>query len=118
MAAGTPTFRSVQEYVAAAPDGVRPALERVRELAREVIPGSTEGIRYSMPAILMHGRAVAFFAARKNHLAFYGVHPAADSVVEARIAPLRATGATVRVPLDGPLDDQLVMDVLRVSAAR
>ncbi len=44
MASGT-----VDEYIAACAEEVRPILGEIRRILRDAVPGTTESIRYGMP---------------------------------------------------------------------
>lgn len=47
------------------------ALSHLRTLILKLLPGATECISYGMPAFKLDGKAVAGFAAFKNHLTFF-----------------------------------------------
>lgn len=47
------------------------ALRHLRTLILKLLPGATECISYGMPAFKVQGKAVAGFAAFKNHLTFF-----------------------------------------------
>ncbi|MBP9779261.1 DUF1801 domain-containing protein [Candidatus Gracilibacteria bacterium] len=49
----------------------RDTLEKLRKTILEILPDSVECISYCMPAFKVHGKAVAGFAAFKNHLSFF-----------------------------------------------
>ena len=61
----------VDNYLNALPEAQRLTLEKLRKRLLDLVPGSTEGLSYSMPAVLLNGKVVAGYAAWKNHLAYY-----------------------------------------------
>ena len=54
--------KSVDEYIAAQPEAVRPKLEQVRAAIRRAVPDAVEGIGYRMPGYKLHGKPMLYFA--------------------------------------------------------
>jgi len=50
--------KSVDEYIAAQPEAVRPKLEQVRAAIRRGVPEALEGIGYRMPGYKLQGRPI------------------------------------------------------------
>lgn len=63
--------KDVDAYLGDLPDAQRKTLESLRLKLLSLVPGSTEGLSYAMPAVLLNGKVVAGYAAWKNHLAYY-----------------------------------------------
>src|SRR4051812_36544674 len=53
---------TVDDYVAALPDDVRPLMERIRRSIRAVVPDVGETISYSMPTFTLDGRPLVHVA--------------------------------------------------------
>ena len=66
-----PAAKSVDAYIAAQPEAVRPQLEKVRTTLRKALPNATEVISYGMPAYRLPEGLVIFFAGWKQHYAIY-----------------------------------------------
>jgi len=96
MAASVAT---VDDYVAALPDDVRPLMERIRRSIRSVVPDVGETISYSMPTFTLDGTALVHVAAWKKHIGVYPL-PEMDDDLAAAIEPYRGTPDTMRLPLD------------------
>jgi uncharacterized protein YdhG (YjbR/CyaY superfamily) len=94
-----PTFASVDEYVAALPDDVRPLMERIRGSIRAVAPDIGETISYAMPTFTLHGRPLVHVAVWKKHIGVYPL-PEMDDDLARDVAPYRGTPSTLRLPLD------------------
>lgn len=66
----------------------RATLEDLRSRLLKLIPGGEEAMSYAMPCIKLHGKAVAGYAAWKNHLAYYPhsgqVVPKLEKLLEGR----------------------------------
>ena len=107
-----PKFTTIDEYIAAQPEAVRPILEQIRAVLHTSIPGAEERVRYDMPAIMLGGRYAIHFAAWKHHIGLYPVARAdgysADPGLEAAIEPYRAKTDTVNFPLTGDIPYELI----------
>src|SRR3954452_23622246 len=90
---------SVDEYVAALPDAVRPLMERIRRSIRAVAPDIGETISYAMPTFTLDGRPLLHVAAWKHHIGVYPLPEMDDDLARAG-APSRGTPDTLRLPLD------------------
>ena len=60
--------KSVDEYIAAQPEAVRPKLEQVRAAIRRAVPEAVESIGYRMPGYKLHGKPMLYFAVFKGTL--------------------------------------------------
>src|SRR5690349_12694254 len=112
-----PNFTTVDEYAAALPDGVRVVFEQVRATVGRAVPGATETISYQIPAIVLGGRRVAYFAAWQRHIAIYPV-PATGPDLERELAPYRSGRGTVRFPLREPMPYPLIERIITALAGR
>lgn len=54
------TPKSIDEYIAAAPEEVRPTLESIRATIRNAAPDAEERISYRMPAFFQDGALGGF----------------------------------------------------------
>ena len=91
----TPT--SAEEYIAAQPPEARPRLQELRAIIRAAVPDVVEVISYGMPTYKLGGKRVHFGAARQ-HCALYGVGE-----------------GTVRFPLDQPIPEDLVRELVEAK---
>ncbi|MDA1010783.1 MAG: DUF1801 domain-containing protein, partial [Chloroflexi bacterium] len=73
-------YTSVDEYIAAQPEAVRPQLERMRAIIRKALPGVEEAISYQIAGFKMHGRFVIYMSAAKEHI---GLYPFTEAITEA-----------------------------------
>jgi hypothetical protein len=56
--------KSVDEYIAAQPEALRPKLEQVRAAIRRAVPEAVEGIGYRMPGYKLNSGAMSCERAR------------------------------------------------------
>ena len=105
---------SVEDYLAALPDGPRAALEELRRTIRAAAPEATETISYQMPTFKDRGRFLVSFAAFKDHCSLF---PASRAVMEAlgeELTPYVTGKGTIRFTVDEPVPPALVTKVVRV----
>jgi uncharacterized protein YdhG (YjbR/CyaY superfamily) len=92
--------RTVDEYIAAAPEAARPMVVELREAIRAAAPEADERISYGMPSYHLNGR-LTYFQAHARHIGLY-----AFSVEDARAVGLEqhmSAKATLQFPLNQPL---------------
>jgi uncharacterized protein YdhG (YjbR/CyaY superfamily) len=63
--------KSVDEYIAAQPDVLRPKFQQVRAAIRRAVPEAMEGIGYRMPGYKLHGKPMLYFAGFKQHYSLF-----------------------------------------------
>jgi uncharacterized protein YdhG (YjbR/CyaY superfamily) len=111
-----PQFESMDEYIAAAPEHVRPILEEMRQTIHEAAPEAVEAIAYQIPTFRLDGRNLVHFAAFRNHIGFY---PTSSGIAafEGELSPYGTSRGTVRFPLGEPIPYDLVRRIVafRVS---
>ena len=108
---GTPN--SVEEYLAALPEGPRAALEELRRTIKGSAPEATEEIAYQMPAFRINGRFLVSFAAYKNHCSLF---PASEAVIEGlgdELKPYFSGKGTIRFRANQPLPAALVRKIVK-----
>ena len=105
---------SVEDYLAALPEGSRAALERLRRTIKAAAPEATEAISYQMPAFKDDGRILVYYAAFKDH---YSLFPMSGKVIEAlgeELKPYASGKGTIRFQPDELLPVALVKKVVKV----
>ena len=110
------TGRPIDDYIAAAPQEARPALEKLRRAIKAVAPEAAETISYGI-AVFKLDRPLVGLAAFKDHCAFYLMSTA---VLEAHAAELRKYElgkGSIRFPANKPLPDALVKKLVRARLA-
>ena len=104
---------SVEDYLAALPDGPRAALEKLRKAIKTAAPGPIETISYQMPAFRMHGQGLVSYAAFKHHCSLFP----GRAVIEAlghELEPYLSGKSTIRFQADTPLPAALVKKIVKV----
>ncbi len=105
------TVKTVDAYIDAQDEAVRPFLNEVRQILREALPEAEERISWSMPTY-WKGRNLIHFAAAKKHLGLYPGDEAAAAFA-GRLAGFDVSKGTVRIPYTRPLPRELIADIAR-----
>jgi uncharacterized protein YdhG (YjbR/CyaY superfamily) len=108
-------IRSIDEYIAAAPDEAKGSLRSLRTAIKAAAPGASEKISYQIPAFSLEGSLV-YFAAFKNHIGFY---PTSSGIAafKSELAAYETSRGTVRFPIDKPLPLKLISRIVKFRAA-
>ncbi len=106
---------TVDEYLNSVPEPQQTTLRDLRATLLSILPEGDEGISYGVPAISIGGKAVAGYSYAKRHCSYF---PHSGSVLN-MIDPERLEGydwskGTLRFPVDQPLDEGLVRELVKV----
>ena len=112
---GVPAAKSVDAYIKAAPEDVRPKLVQLRKLVKATAPKAEEGISYGMPYYKSNGTLVGF-AAFSKHIGFFPGVIVADFKDE--LAGYKTSKGTVQFPLDKPLPVSLIKKLIKAGLKR
>ncbi|MFK5633172.1 MULTISPECIES: iron chaperone [unclassified Ornithinimicrobium] len=104
------TFATVEDYLATLPEDTRAVLRTIRETVLAVAPSGEDAISYGIPAVLVDGKALLYYAGYARHVSVYPV-PEADEDLAAALAPYVAGKGTLRFTLDRPVPLELVTRV-------
>jgi uncharacterized protein YdhG (YjbR/CyaY superfamily) len=112
MAKSKKQLKTVDEYIAAFPKEVQDVLEKIRSTIRESAPKAEEAISYGIPAFILNGRGLVYFAAWKNHIGFYPT-PSGIEAFKKELAHFKQEKGSVQFPLDKPISIGLVKKIVR-----
>src|SRR5436309_10189507 len=115
MKQGAP--KSVDEYIAAQPEAVRPKLERVRATIRRAVPEAVEGIGYRMPGYKLHGKPMLYFASFKEHCSLFAASGTFFAALEDELTGYDRRQGTVHFPLTKPVPVKLIRRIAKLRAA-
>jgi uncharacterized protein YdhG (YjbR/CyaY superfamily) len=100
--------QEVDQYLAGVKEPQHSTLQHLRKQLLALIPDAEECISYAMPCIKVKGKAVAGYAAFKNHIGYF---PHSGSVVpklEKELAGRKQTTGGFQFGNDERLEDSLV----------
>ncbi|HEY7304380.1 MAG TPA: DUF1801 domain-containing protein [Bryobacteraceae bacterium] len=115
MKRGVPN--SVDEYIAAQPEAVRPKLDQVRAAIRRAVPEALEGIGYGMPGYKLNGKPMLYFAGFKKHYSLFAASGTFFASLEDELRGYDLRKGTVHFPLTEPVPVKLISRIAKLRAA-
>lgn len=103
--------KTIEEYIAAQNEDVRPSLEAVRAVLSAALPEAQERISWSMPTY-WKGHNIIHFAAHKNHIGIYAGVEAVVHFSEA-LKPYKTSKGAIQIPYTVPLPLELLSEIAR-----
>ncbi len=104
---------TVDQYLAALPPEPRDLLQHVRAVAARLVPAAQERISYDMPALVLDGKPVVWFAGWRSHCALYPLSEEFWAAHTEELAGHRRTRGSLHFTVAHPLPDALVEDFVR-----
>jgi uncharacterized protein YdhG (YjbR/CyaY superfamily) len=108
----------IDTYLANVEEPKRSTLQHLRRTILEVVPEADEGISYGVPAFSVHGKVIAGFAAFTNHLSYLPHSGSVFPVLQDELRAYRTSPGALRFPIDSPLPQPLVENLVRVRIAQ
>lgn len=102
----------IDGYLSGLDEAQRSALQRLRDEILAVVPDAEECISYGMPAFKVQGKAVAGFAAFKNHLSYLPHSGSVLDTLAAETAAYETTKGSLHFRVDDPLPASLVRQLV------
>lgn len=102
----------IDDYLKKVELSKRKELQRIRTLAREIVPKAEETISYGMPTLKYEGKPFLGFDAHKTHI---GIYPYSGKVIPELKDELReysSSKGAMRVPLDRPITKTLLKKII------
>ena len=102
----------IDDYLKNVDESKRKELERIRSLAKKIVPSAEEALVYGMPTLKYQGKPFLGFDAHRNHI---GIYPYSGEVIETLKDQLHEYGLSkgaIRVPLDHPISENMLKQVI------
>ena len=109
--------KSVDDYIAAQPEAVRPKLEQVRAAIRRAVPDAVECVGYRMPGYKLHGKPMLYFASFKEHYSLFAASGTFFAALEDELRGYELRKGTVHFPLTKPVPVKLISRIAKLRAA-
>ncbi len=106
---------TIDQYIEAQAEGLRPSLQKLRETIQAAAPDATERISWQMPTF-WQGKNLVHFAVAKKHIGLYPGGEAAG-VFAQRLTGYKTSKGAIQFPLDRPLDHHLIADIVQWQVA-
>jgi uncharacterized protein YdhG (YjbR/CyaY superfamily) len=104
----------VDRYLGALDPARRAALEELRRMILEVVPGAEQVISYNLPAFKVDGEIVAGFAAFKRHLSYLPFSGSVLSRMGPELDGYERTKSSLHFTVERPLPRELVGRLIAV----
>lgn len=110
-------FSTIAEYISGFDPEKQKILNEVYRIIRKTVPSeAVESIAYKMPTFRYKGNLM-HFAMFKNHLGLYPGSAALEHFLE-DLKNYKTSKGTVQVPLDKPVPEQLIVDLVKFNVER
>ena len=106
-------YKSVDEYIAAAPVGVRPKLEELRMAIKEAAPEAKESISYGMAFYSYKGR-LAWMGLFTGHIGFF-VRPPILEEHAGELKEYEMTKSSLHLPINKKIPATMVKKLVRAA---
>jgi uncharacterized protein YdhG (YjbR/CyaY superfamily) len=113
----TKPAKTVDDYIASAPEKRRAALKKLRQTIKAAAPNANEIVSYGMAGFKQSGKRVAYFAYWKSHTALYGTSRQFIKANAALLKPYVQSKGTLQFPADKPLPYALVTKIVEARVA-
>ena len=102
---------SIEEYIAAQPEGIQPYLNQVRDALHRALLDAEERISWSMPTYRKKHNIIQF-AGFKNHV---GLYPGPEAVLafSQRLKEYKTSKGTIQLPYSKPVPAELIAEIAK-----
>lgn len=101
----------IDDYLADLEQPQREALERIRAIVKDMLPGIEETMGYGMPAFKYKGQPVVYFAAFKNHLSLFPTAGPTE-VLKDTLKDFVLSKGTIQFTVEHQLPEQVIRDIV------
>jgi len=101
--------KTVDEYIAASPEGAKEKLSEMRALLRKVAPNATEALKWGQP-VFEEGRILFSYSAFRSHMTFMPTRSTIDHFKN-ELANYKTGRDTIQLPYDRPLPKALIRKI-------
>jgi uncharacterized protein YdhG (YjbR/CyaY superfamily) len=106
--------QEIGQYLDALEEPKRATLARLRQTILEILPEADQGISYGVPAFKVRGKAIAGFAACKNHLSYLPHSGSVFPQLHDELEGYTTSSGALRFGIDEPLPVPLVEKLIAV----
>jgi uncharacterized protein YdhG (YjbR/CyaY superfamily) len=106
----------LDDYLAGLDGSARAALERVRDVAIDVLPEVTQGRSYGMAALKYQDKPLLGLLAAKGHLSLFPFSPDVVAAVSDRLPVFDLSKGTIRFTAERPVPDDVLRDIVQRRA--
>lgn len=102
----------IDDYLAEVDKPQREALQRVRQIAMEVVPEAEDTMGYGMPVLKYKNRYLIGFCPFKDHMSIF---PGSEPIEELKdkLQGFKTAKGTVQFTLENQIPDELLKEIIR-----
>lgn len=102
----------IDKYLQDVTPSQRKELERIRKIAKKIVPDAEETISYGVPTLKYKGTYLLYFAAFKNHMS---VFPGGEIVgdLKEKLKGYKLAKGTVQFTEDNPLPERIIKEIVQ-----
>jgi len=108
----------LDDYLSNTEPEKRKQLERIRKIAKQVIPDAEEVISYGMPTLKYKGKSCLGFNAHRDHIGIYPYGGEEIKVFKNKLTAYGLSSGTIRIPLNNPLPEKLLKEIIKSRIKR
>ena len=107
----------VAAYLSTIDPADRAALERVYDIARDIVPEAEEGMSYGMSALLYRGKGLIATLQTRRFLSLYPYSGTVVASVGDALAGFETTSGSIHYSAEHPLPDAVVRSIVEARRA-
>jgi uncharacterized protein YdhG (YjbR/CyaY superfamily) len=108
----------IDDYLASLDSPRRSTLQQLRETILAIVSEAEQGMYYRLPVFRLDGKAIAGFAAFKNHLSYLPHSGSVITALNAEVADYRTSKGALQFAINTPLPRALVERLIEVRIAQ
>ena len=108
----------IDDYLKKIEPGKRAELERIREIAKKVVPEAEEVIGYGMPTLKYKNKGFLGFDAHKDHIGIYPYGGEEIEILKDKLSMYGLSKGAIRVPYNQPIPEKLLTEIITLRIAR
>ena len=103
---------TVDQYFSNLVSEDKKALQRIRQIVKEVAPEAEESISYQMPAFKLNGKPLIYFGAFKNHLSIF---PTSGPIarLEPKLKKFKVAKGTIQFTAKEQVPKELIVSLVK-----
>ena len=108
----------IDDYLKKIEPAKKEQLERIRGIAKQVVPDARDVISYGMPTLQYKGKSFLGFDAHTNHIGIYPYGGEEIEVFKNKLKVFELTKGTIRVPYNNPISEDLLKEIIKHRVKR
>ena len=104
---------TVEEYIAKAPEKLRPMMKDLRKAIRAAAPKAEEKIKYNVPTYKLNGMWLVIFSATKKWVSFITVNKKTPLKFKKELEGFNVSGTTIHLTPEKRLSPTIIKRIVK-----